>query len=507
MYRQRNATACRRVRVCNLVWYPVSAPPPQDDTPTARLVFGRFGITRYLPAILLELQAWLWLPSVGHQLRPADRVSEFEHLSFAAALILLAGLYIIAMFLQPALASFRRFLEGRWPDALLWRSLARWRAEHYHRVSQELRSELAKTEARQSDLKRDEQHVDQRLLRHFEADSRYERSRIRDFPPELTAPTRLGNVLWAAEARINGRYGLSPSLVFPRLYSLLPSNYCSVLDDARFQVEVKEDYCASFLAASLLSVLVMVVYYDKFSGGWLFLAAFNYLLAYQAYRGAIASARTYVQYYETAFDLYRSELYKALLLPLPKTTDEEKKTARMANELVGKSYLEDLSYSYPMDSAIQLDSIATTVDEVLEKRAARPRLDAFHGYVSVRLQSADGDDAEFQNDSFIITSSDIDGLRVIVVMSTTRPSGSQLVERIDIDGEEGKAETTFSILPDIDGGAVIPLQAVISVPTSNGEAGTQFDIESTTVDIGGTTAAGSREAFVEIIQKIVPSLS
>jgi hypothetical protein len=496
-YRQRNAAVCRRVRICNLIWCPVSAPPAQADTPIARVVLGRFGVTRYLPAILLELQAWLWLPSVGHQLRPADRVSQFEHLSFAAALILLVGLYIIAMFLQPALASFRRFLEGVWPVTFPWRSLASWRVEYYYRVSQELRHRLEAVEQSESQQpsasKRDQQRSPRRR-RDREARYRYDYSRIRDFPPEPAAPTRLGNVLGAAEARVNGRYGLSPSLVFPRLYSLLPSNYRGVLDDARFQVEVKEDYCTSFLAASLFSVLVIVVHYKTFSAGWLFLAAFNYLLAYQAYRGAIAAARTYVQYFESAFDLYRFELYKALLIPLPKTAEEEKNAASIANNLAEKSHLSgDLSYAYPFDSTIQLESIATTMDEVLERRIAGPRLDAFHGYVSVRVQLTDGD-AEFRDDSFIVASSNVDGLRVIVTMSTMRPAGNQLVERIDIDGEEGKAETIFSILPDIDGGIVIPLQASVTVPTDNGQVDTQFDIE-------GIMSTESHEAFVEVLQK------
>jgi hypothetical protein len=498
MNRQRNAPACRRVRVCNLVWYSVSAASARGDTPTARMVLGRFSPTRYLPAILLELQAWLWLPSVGHQLRPADRVSQFEHLSFAAALILLVGLYIIAMFLQPALASFRRFLEGMWPVIFPWRSLTSWRAEHYRRVSRALRHRKAADEPPKSEPPSPQIRDQQRALRRRrdrEARRLYDYSRIRDFPPELTAPTRLGNVLRAAEARVSGRYGLSSSLVFPHLYPLLPDSYRSVLDEARFQVEVKEDYCASFLSASLLSVFVIIVYYNNFSGGWLFLAAFNYLLAYQAYRGAITAARTYVQYFEAAFDLYRFELYKALLLPLPRTAEEEKDTARVANYLVETSHLRgDLSYAYPFDSTIHLESIATTMEEVLEKRTARPRLDAFHGYVSVRLKLADGDNAEFQDGSFIIASNDIEGLRVIVTLSTTRPSGNQLVERIEIDGEEGKAEATFSILPDIDGGTVVPLQASVTVPTGNGQVGTQFDIE-------GATPTESHEAFIEILQK------
>ncbi len=471
---------------------PVSGPAARGDTPTSRPIFGRFGLTRYLPAILLELQVWLWLPSVGNRLRPADRVSQFERLTFAAALVLLVGMYILAMFIEPGLASFRRFLEGMWPDTGLWRALARRRAAHYERVSMSLREDLARGEQLNSDAyaaSAGDQNGDRERRRLIIY------SRIRDLPPTLTAPTRLGNILRAAEARVRARYALSPSLVFPRLYPLLPSSHRNVLDDARFQVEVKEDYCASFLCATVLSIAAIVAYPRNFSPVWLVLAASNYLLAYQAYRGAIAAARTYVQYFEGAFDLYRFELYRTLSISLPKTADEEKKTAQVVNQLVGREHLpEDLRYAYPLDTPVHLDSIATTMEEVLDRRTAGPRLDAFHGYVSVRLQSADGDDAEFHDGSFIVTSNIFERLRVTVTLSTMRPSSDQLVERIDIDGEGGKTETTFSILPDIEGGIPIPLEASVTVPVINGQASTQFHIE-------GVAPTESREAFIEILQK------
>ncbi len=134
------------------------------------------------------------------------------------------------------------------------------------------------------------------------------------------------------------------------------------------------------------------------------------------------------------------------------------------------------------------------MEEVLDRRTAGPRLDAFHGYVSVRLQSADGDDAEFHDGSFIVTSNIFERLRVTVTLSTMRPSSDQLVERIDIDGEGGKTETTFSILPGIEGGILIPLEASVTVPVINGQASTQFHIE-------GVAPTESREAFIEILQK------
>lgn len=129
-------------------------------------------------------------------------------------------------------------------------------------------------------------------------------------------PTRLGNLLRAAEYRSRERYGLDAIICWPRLWLLLPDSTRKELHEARAALNTAVRTC-------LWSLLFLV---------WTFLAWWVPLLALPAawvsYRMALSAAAVYVDLLESTFDVHRHLLYQALRVQLPKNPIEEAKDGK-----------------------------------------------------------------------------------------------------------------------------------------------------------------------------------
>ncbi len=147
-----------------------------------------------------------------------------------------------------------------------------------------------------------------------------------DFPPDPDAlrPTVIGNILRAVERRVVHRYGLDPVLLWPRLWLLLPENARQEIAAARESLDRLAEawgWGLCFLAWAIWqrwAALVALV--------WMLLAAYL----------ARSPARTFAVLVQSAFDLYRWELYKALHFPLP----EEKGVAEVKAGQVLTRYIQ-----------------------------------------------------------------------------------------------------------------------------------------------------------------------
>ncbi|RSM73310.1 hypothetical protein DL991_31680 [Amycolatopsis sp. WAC 01375] len=134
-----------------------------------------------------------------------------------------------------------------------------------------------------------------------------------DYPvdPADVLPTRLGNILRAAESYPADRYGADAVLTWPRLFPLLPDKLTASLASARAELEfqVMISAHAAFFAVAAGGWLAV-------TGGppWLFLTCYwsAAALAWATYRGALAPARLYGDQVRVAFDLYRHELLDRL---------------------------------------------------------------------------------------------------------------------------------------------------------------------------------------------------
>lgn len=149
---------------------------------------------------------------------------------------------------------------------------------------------------------------------------------LRQFPTQLDRimPTRLGNRLRAAETRPQDKYGLDALLCWPRLWLVLPDGVKKSLQEARQELNIGA-------RVWLWSVLFLLWGYFA----WWAVPA-GLLFAWLSYRWMLNTAAAYGELVEAAFDLHRTQLYKALRLPLPEDpADERQKGQELTTYLLG----------------------------------------------------------------------------------------------------------------------------------------------------------------------------
>lgn len=145
------------------------------------------------------------------------------------------------------------------------------------------------------------------------------RRQLRDLPAVTDLmPTRLGNLIRAAERRPLTRYGLDAVVCWPYLWLLIPDTAKQSLQQARSDLNSSARLCLwSLLFLSWVSI----------GAWWVFpIAVLSALFAY--YVWALAAARTYSDLIEAAFALYRFRLYEELRWPLPSDPAVEREAGR-----------------------------------------------------------------------------------------------------------------------------------------------------------------------------------
>jgi hypothetical protein len=152
-----------------------------------------------------------------------------------------------------------------------------------------------------------------------------------DFPPDTgpmpietgrLLPTRLGNILRAAEDHCAAKYGLDAIICWPRLWLLLPEATKTELSLARQGL--------NGTVRLWIWGLLFLIWTPVFRVGWPLLLGL--VTMGLAYRWMVQAARTYGDLIEAAFDLYRLQLYQALRWPLPSTPAEERALGQALTE-------------------------------------------------------------------------------------------------------------------------------------------------------------------------------
>ncbi|TLP56244.1 hypothetical protein [Microbispora triticiradicis] len=210
-------------------------------------------------------------------------------------ILLVLGAVLVTVLAGQLLAVARpglvRWYEGHWPDSPLLRPLRR--------------ALLARHLAAQS------------VRRAADADLflGYPRTAQR------TLPTRLGNVLRAAEEH-GDRYGMDATTVWPRLYTVLPDPFLASFAQAAAAMETA--VMISFLGGAFavvggtLAVLILP------GAGAVCCVWGGALVAILGYRGAVRAARPYAQLIRSAFDVHRFLLLEAMRLRLPESPAQER---------------------------------------------------------------------------------------------------------------------------------------------------------------------------------------
>jgi hypothetical protein len=265
-----------------------------------------------LPTAILAL--WILFLVWGGAPSDAPSVDRFvdhlEDLSTTEVLLGFLALLGFAILSQPLQLPLVRLLEGYWPAA------ADGLAERRRTAHRARRAKLEAAQMTSGDADGAEPGgAAERAARDRAA------WRLRKlYPPDpLVMPTALGNALRTAEDRAGRRYGLDTVAVWPRLYPVLGERVLAIVDDERTQLDVAVRFCVVLLVAAVVSLGLLA------TQGWLLLVpAATFALAWLAYKGSVGAAVAYGEGLETAFDLHRFDLLRALHLPLPADSEQER---------------------------------------------------------------------------------------------------------------------------------------------------------------------------------------
>lgn len=275
---------------------------------------GRWAAQALGPALAFwggGLLAWAWHTGWDWQqlvdlLVAIDHPAAYVALAVGGLLVLAASSVVISWLQLPIL----RLLEGYWPWPLrrLRFGLARWVAKRLE-TKEDAWQDLAaiKPEDRSAEEQEKYARLDAQLARY-------------PVDPRHLMPTRLGNVLRAAEEYPQVRYGLVMGVCWPRLWLALPKEPQETLSQAR----QKLNGAARLFAWGLLFAVWVV---------WAWWAVpVALVVAAAAYWGMLHAAGAYGDLLRSAFDLYRFTLYEEVRWPLPQAPELEVVMGRRLSE-------------------------------------------------------------------------------------------------------------------------------------------------------------------------------
>lgn len=167
---------------------------------------------------------------------------------------------------------------------------------------------------------------------------------LRNMPDDdaLGMPTRLGDILRAAERRPDVKYGLDAVACWYALWSVLPAEFQRELVEARLSLD-------GAARAWLWGALFVV--WAPWNLWAIAVAVVVAALAY--YSGITGAAELFGELVGTAYDLHRFRLYEALYLPRPESPQQERLTdgPRVTNMLWGGLDEPGFAYADPSDAS------------------------------------------------------------------------------------------------------------------------------------------------------------
>jgi hypothetical protein len=194
-------------------------------------------------------------------------------------------------------------LTGNWPE---WADgISRRLVERARKKLKWLDSEWQEVSLR---VREDENPSGADELRYSELD---ERRRQYPMLERQLMPTRLGNILRGAESRPYVKYGLAAAVIMPRLWPVLPTS-------------VRKDLTASWLSVNVAaSVIVWSLLLIPFSVWCPYVLIVSVIGVLMAWIWLPERAKAFGELLESAFDVYRMDLYRQLRWPLPLGTGDE----------------------------------------------------------------------------------------------------------------------------------------------------------------------------------------
>jgi hypothetical protein len=278
---------------------------PQSLVEKAPEAFSpRFYLVGLLPSAVLAIFVYvLWAAGAPFEYPDfGNVVDKFAGLSGPELALLIGGVLLFAILLQPFQIALVRMLEGYWGMSA------------FAQTALEIGVELQRRRRKELDL-RTNQPLGADAAVGDVARQQWAASRMRFYPRVVRLlPTRLGNTLRAAEDRAGGRYGLATVTVWPRLVPHISDQLAGAVADIRNQLDTAARMCVMFLLAAAISASLLA----RHGGRWFVIIPLGALgLAWLSYRATIRASEHHGGLLETAFDLHRFDLIAALHYPLP----------------------------------------------------------------------------------------------------------------------------------------------------------------------------------------------
>jgi len=248
-------------------------------------------------------QSW---QEITDRLETLDNTASYIALAVGGLLVLTTSSAVMTWLQLPAL----RLLEGYWPWQ--FRKLGFRLARHVEKRLQNKRDRWQQL----ADIERQERTAEQQ--------SEYARldAELAYYPVDQRhlMPTKLGNILRAAEEYPQMRYGLAMGVCWSRLWLVMSEGTQEALTQARQRLN---SAVRLFVWGLLFAVWTAWAW-------WALLAAVVVALA--AYWGMLQAAGIYGDLLRSAFDLHRFALYEQVRLPLPSTPADEEITGGRLSE-------------------------------------------------------------------------------------------------------------------------------------------------------------------------------
>ena len=268
----------------------------------------RFLKNAFLPVLLLPVAVLAPWSLQGGRLDSLE--AHFQHEGLGVRIIEVALYFGITWFIAAILASqwrnVIRLFEGYPLMRLPWvgQACAKW----YHTRSEELESDPSPWP----------------LYYNFPMDSS-------DF-----LPTRLGNVLCAAERYPYYRYGADSIVLWPRLYHILPREFVDDVEEARASLEFLLVISLWFVVTGAGALVLLIASHSSFLL-MLFILALATVGSYAFYISGIGAAIEYGEELRSGMELFRLQLLEWMKLPPPKNLGEEQDTWNRLLQFIGSN--------------------------------------------------------------------------------------------------------------------------------------------------------------------------
>lgn len=181
---------------------------------------------------------------------------------------------------------------------------------------------------------------------------------------DLGMPTRLGDILRAAEHRPSVAYGIDAVVCWDALRQLLPAEVRADLAAARSALDTA---VRGWVWGALFLVWTPLAWWTPLGGAVVATGVGIALLSYRF--GILPRAVTFGELVATSYDLHRMKLYDAAHLPRPESPDDERRLSgpRLTHALAGTLVEPGLVYRFEPPAA------TAPVTERHTERMAPPR--------------------------------------------------------------------------------------------------------------------------------------